>query len=44
MLKFFVVLSLVVGGYSYQAQAQLSVSVADKTINGGSRNNGKLPL
>ncbi len=43
MLRFFVALSLVIVGYSYQAQAQLSVSTADRTMNGGSRNNGSCP-
>ena len=43
MLRFFIVLSLVVGGYSYRAQAQLSITIDDKTKGGGSRNNGSCP-
>ena len=43
MLRFFIVLSLVIGGYSYHAQAQLSITIADKPKGGGSRNNGSCP-
>ena len=43
MLRFFVVLSLVIGGYSYQAHAKLSVSVVDKAASGDSGERGSCP-
>ena len=43
MLRFFVVLFFIAGGYSYQAYAQLSISTEDRTQSGGSRNDGDCP-
>lgn len=42
MLRYLAILFLL-SGFSYQAQAQLSVSTADKTKRGGSRNHGSCP-